>query len=491
MSKILIQNTGIYFIVGFSAQAVIFLLWIVLARLLTPSQIGLYALIFFVIEFFSILSIFGLHSAITRFYYTKEGVPSIFSNALLIFLASSFLSLLLFFFTARLIPLLIPGLSNILGKNLFLFGALIFTNSLANFALYHYTALKKAVSFAKLHLAKIISFAFLALIFVQFDFGVIGVFYALLISSLLIAILFLIRERKIISFQMVSFQITKNMTSYAFPLMLYSAFGITVLYFSRLLLGRYTDLTTLGVYSFFLMLTLQANGLWSSFNRAWTPEIFTQFLEDKKKAIENVQFMAFFASFAYLLFFSLFIILGELFLFKLALKEIYFSHRYLFYILLLGPLFTGIYTAVYPLYYYKHKTRRILFVSILINAANISLTFFLVRLFSQTGAALSYFIISIVTVFGYLFAFQKIMQIPPKIIHWTLLLSVLMLLNVAILLKTSSVILFLMVLIFGAVLAYKLGELGKKNYLVFDFIKSIKRSGISFLRVQKNASKLE
>jgi len=250
MSKILIQNTGIYFIVGFSAQAVIFLLWIVLARLLTPSQIGLYALVFFVIEFFSILSIFGLHSAITRFYYTKEGVPSIFSNALLIFLASSFLSLLLFFFTVRLVPFIIPGLSTILEENLFLFGALIFTNSLANFALYHYTALKKAVSFAKLHLAKIISFAFLALIFVQFSFGIIGVFYALFISSLLIAILFLIRERKIISFQMASFQVTRNIISYGSPLMLYGVFGLITTYFSRLLLDRYTDLATLGVYSF-------------------------------------------------------------------------------------------------------------------------------------------------------------------------------------------------------------------------------------------------
>jgi len=473
MTKQLIKNTGIYILVSFSAQAAIFLLWIILARVLTPSEIGVYALIFFVIEFFSILSIFGLSVTLPRFYYSKESIPSIFNNAFIIFLVSSFLSLTLFLFTARLIPFLIPGLSTILEENLFLFGALIFANSLANFALYHYTALKKAVSFAKLHLAKIISFVFLALMFVQFNFGIIGVFYALFISSLLSAILFLIREKKIISFQMASFQTTKNMTFYAFPLMLYSAFGIIVLYFSRLLLGRYTDLTTLGVYSFFLMLTLQANGLWSSFNRAWTPEIFTQFLEDKKKTMENVQFMAFFASFAYLLIFSLFIILGELFLFKLVLKEIYFSNISLFYILLLGPLFTGIYTAAYPLYYYKKRTRRVLFVSILINVVNISLTFFLVRLFSQTGAALSYFIISIVTVFGYLFAFQKIMQIPSKIIHWTFLLAVLMILNVVIFLKTSSTILFLMFIILGAVLAYKIGELDKKKYLVFDFVRNI------------------
>ncbi len=158
MAKELIKNTGIYIIAAFFSQALIFLLWIVLAWWLVPSQIAIYTLVMFIIQFFSAISIFGLDSAIRRLYYTKESTFSILSNAFTIFLGSSFLSLFLFFLTARFIPLFIPGLSNILEENLVLFLAIIFTNSVANFALVHYTALKKATSYAKLNLLKILFF---------------------------------------------------------------------------------------------------------------------------------------------------------------------------------------------------------------------------------------------------------------------------------------------------------------------------------------------
>lgn len=469
MAKELIKNTGIYIIISFFDQALIFLLWIVLAWWLAPAQIGIYVLVLFVIEFFSAVNLFGLNAAIMRFYYVKKSVSSILSNALIVFLCSSFLSLLLFFFLARFIHLFIPGLSNILEENLFLFLAIIFTNSIVNFAIAHYTALKKAISYAKLQLLKISFFCFFSLIVVYFGFGILGIFYALLFSSLLVAILFLNDERKMLSLRVISFQTMKDITSYGFPLMLYTSLGVVMVYFSRLLLDRYTDLTTLGVYSFFLMLTLQVNGLWSSFNRAWTPEVFSKLLEDKDKAIENIKLMAFLSSFFYLLVLALLIIFGELFFFKILFKEIYLSNLYIFYILLLGPLFIGISTAAYPLYYYKNKTKRVLFISSIVSVVNISLTFFMVKSFDQNGAAISYFIMSILSVLASLFAFKKIMNIPSKIINWTFLLTILMAFNIAILLRTSSPILFLIFIILGAVLAYKLGELGKKKYLLFGF----------------------
>jgi len=476
MPKELIKNTGIYIIVGFLSQGIIFLLWIILARFLAPSQIGVYALVMFIIQFFGVISIFGLSSVITRFYYTKESISSILSNALTIFIGSSFLSLILFFFTAKFIPLVISGMSDILEKNLFLFLAIIFVDSIANLGLVHYSALKKAIIYTKLQLFKVLSFCVLSFILIYFGLGILGLFYALLFSSLLAATMFLNNERKIISFQIISPQIIRKMISYGFPLMLYGFMGVIIMYFSRILLGRYADLATLGVYSFFLTLTLQVNGLWGGFNKAWTPEIFSKFLKDKKKTIENVKFMTFLSSFLYLSVFALLIILGKLFLFKLIFKEIYLLNISIFYILLLGPLFTGIYTVVYPLFYYKKRTKRVLFVSLMLNLFNISLSFFMVKLFSQTGAALSYFIMSVLMVFSYLFAFKKIMQIPSKIISWAFLLSGLMILGVITLLKTSSPVLFLMFIILGAVLSYKIGELDKKKYLLFDFLRDIKFS---------------
>lgn len=474
MAKELVKNTGIYIFIGFFAQAIIFLLWIILAWWLVPSQIGIYALVLFVIEFFSAINIFGLDAAITRFYYVKERVTSILGNALVIFSGSSIFTLLLFFSTAKFIPLFVPGLSNILEENLPLFGAIILANSATNFALVHYMALKKALFYAKFQLLKTLFFFFISLILVYSGLGILGVFYAMLGSSLLIVALFIVNEKKIISFRTISPQIAKNMISYSFPLVTCAALGIVSGYFGRLLLDRYTDLATLGVYSFFLMLTLQINGLWSSFSRAWTPEIFSKFLENKKEAIENIKFMTFLLSFLYLSAIALFIILGKLFLFNLIFKEIYLSNIYIFYILLLMPLFSGIYIVSYPLYYYEQKTRRILFISLGLSLVTIFLTFFMVKSFSQNGAALSVFIMSIFTTFAYLFAFQRIMQIPSKIINWTLFLSVLMTFNVLILLKTFSSILFLIFIILSLILTYKKGNLSEKKYLFFSTLYAIK-----------------
>jgi O-antigen/teichoic acid export membrane protein len=474
MQKEVIKNTGIYISTGALTQGITFLFWLVLAWWLAPSQFGLYALVMFVIDFFSAISIFGLDSAITRFYYTKESVSSILSNALTIFLGSSLLSLILFFFTAKLIPLFISGLSNILEKNLFLFLAIIFLNSLFNFALVHYTALKKSVIYAKLNLLKILLFCFFSLGLAYFGFGVLGLFYALLLSSLFVVILFIFKERRKISFQILSPEIIKNLASYSFPLMLYSVLGIIVSYFSRLLLDKYNDLATLGVYSFFLMLTLQVNGLWSSFNRAWTPEIFSKFSENKEKAIESVKFMTFFSSFIYLLGLTLLIVFGELFLFKLVFKEIYLSNIHLFYILLLGSLFGGIHIASYPLYYYENRTKTIFLIYSSLSLVNVFLTLFLVKNFSQTGAALSYFLMSILTAIIYMFTFKKIIQIPKEIINWTLFLSSLMVLNIIIFLKTSSSVLFLVFIILGIILAYKIGNLSEKKYLFVNLLNEIK-----------------
>lgn len=474
MTKKLIKNTGIYIAMSGFSQGLIFLLWIILAWWLSPSQIGVYALVMVVIEFFSTINIFGLDSAITRFYYTKERNSSILSNALAIFLSTSLLTLILFLLAAQLISSLFPGLSNILEKNLLLFVGIVFANSAANFVLVHYTALKKAIFYAKFQTSKVLFFCFLSLILVHFGFGILGVFYALLYSSVLVAILFIINEKKTISVQVISPQIIKNITSYGFPLMLYSALGVIIMYFGQLLLDRYTDLATLGVYSFFLMLTIRINGLWSSFNRAWTPEIFSKFLDDKKRAIENVKFMAFFSSFVYLTALALFIILGKLFLFKLLFKEIYLSNIYLFYILLLAPLFTGIYTAAYPLYYYEKRTKLILYLSIFMSGFNFFLTFFMVKNFGQTGAASSFFVVLMTYAILYLFAFKNIIHIPSEVIRWTLLLALLMVAGVGVLLITSSSLFFLGFILLGVGLAYQMGDLSEKRYLFSNLIGNIK-----------------
>lgn len=485
VSKEFIKNSGIYIFVSSFSQGGMFLLWILLAWWLRPSEIGLYTLALFIVDFFSTLSTFGLDFVITRFYYyyKKAGTSFILSNIFIIFLFSSAIISLLFFFSAPLIPIVIPGLSNLLADNVFLFLAIIFTNSLANLTLVHYTTLKQASSYAKLQWFKITCFVLLSLIFAYNGFGIFGLFYALLVSSLILVILFIIRERAALSMKLISGQTMKEIISYGAPLMLYSSSGIVSVYFSRILLDRYNDLSTLGVYTFFLTLSLQINGGWGSFNKAWTPEVFSRFSNEEGNIRERIVSMVFLLSFAYMLVIALVIISGEFLLFKLLFKQIYLEGRSIFYILLIAPLFTSIYTATYPLFYYEKETKRILGVSFFIHGINAFLTFFMIKFFSQTGAAISFSTISMITALVYLLNFKNVAHIPSKIITWTLFLTILMSLNIAIFLKTSSVFLFLLFIFLGAISAYKIGRLNHKLRRLFHFFTSLLKNPFTSNRI--------
>jgi len=97
----------------------------------------------------------------------------------------------------------------------------------------------------------------------------------------------------------------------------------------------------------------------------------------------------------------------------------------------------------------------------------------MVKFLGLTGAALSFLGVSIMSSLAYLIVFQDIASIPKEIIHWALFLSGFMILGVVIFLNTSSSILFLLFIIVGAALAYKLGNLSEKKYLLIHLWESL------------------
>lgn len=473
MSKELIKNTGTYLFTGFAGQGLVLLLWILLARWLSPEQIGLYALALFLIDIFGVLCISGLDAVITRFYYSGVRTSSVLNHAVVIFSFSSFLTVLLFLAVSPLILMLIPGLHAFLDHHLLLTAAVIIATSMANFSLAHYTALRKALSYSTLVFSKTLLFCGLAALLVYLGFGVPGILYGLLLSSSAIVIFFFFTE---IDFSRLSMEprLIGEMASYGFPLLLYAASNVIAAYFGRILLDRYTDLATLGIYSFFLTLTLQINGLWSSFNRAWTPEVFSRFEKDQASARDRILFMGYAASFFYLSILVLFLASGRIFLFDFLFDEAYLSKLEIFHILLLAPLFSGIYTVAYPLYYYENKTGKILAVSLILNLLNVGLAFLMIRLFHETGAALSYLLISVLTVFVYLFAFRKSMAVAGEMIRWSVILTLLMGFNIAVLLATSSSLLFLSVSAGAAAYSFRKVRLSNQRIGLKAFFEEIR-----------------
>jgi O-antigen/teichoic acid export membrane protein len=288
----------------------------------------------------------------------------------------------------------------------------------------------------------------------------------------LLAAVFLINERRNISVRSVSGHLMRDMLSYGFPMMLYGATGIVMAYFGRIALNASTNLATLGVYSFFLMITLQVSGLWGSINRAWTPDIFSLLRDHREQALEKVRRFTFMASFLYLCTLLIFIFVGEWFLFRLVLKQIYLDNIHILYILLLGPVFIGIYTASYPLFYYENKTTLILIISFIISPINILTTLVLVRFFSQNGAAESYLLTSALTTILYLFVFRKIGNVPAGIIRVTILLSLLGCLSVWALLQKSQTLFYISNII-GLLGIYRMGMLSSEISLYLNRLRKV------------------
>ncbi len=474
----LLKNTGTYFLTGAIGQALMLGMWILMGRWLDPAQVGLYALTMFVVELFSAISIFGLDATITRFYYADLPVWTVFATALLIFAGSSVGALMLLWATTGTISGLISGLGGFLAGYRVIVGLMVVTNAAANLAFAHYIALRRAASYVRLQVVKTASFTVLALVLVRVGSGVTGLFQAFLASSFLVAVVFVAGERHAWSQVAVSSRVATQMGRYALPLMLYSTSGVLMAYFSRLLLDRVGGLNTVGVYGLFLILTLQVNGLWSSFNRAWTPEIFSEFARDRARTVETIRLVALLSTAVYLAGLAAVLLVGWLFLFRALFARAYLDQIHLLYILLLAPTFTAVYTATYPMYYYGHRTERVLGVSSLLSAGSLVLTLVLTRAYGPTGAAVSYLSSSALTTVVYLLAFGKPGEIPADLLWFSLALTILIGAAVGAFLKTSSLPLLLVGVGAGAVLAAQRGGLWSRRHLIVAaMVKVLARAG--------------
>ena len=456
------KNVSTYVILNFFTKIFSVLLWLFLAAILLPSEIGKYNIALSIIQIISVGCIFGTDAGVLRFYHIEK--PSVvFSNIVPLFLIVSFPVVFMFLFLSKyLVFFLTPSFVEILSNYTYIIilAVAIFSNSITNVASAHFTALGRSFEYAKFNISQ--SFIFIAgsITAVYLGYGFLGLIFAKMLSTLLpVSYFFLSRELKNISKNFVSKRLIRDILKYTFPLMLGTLVGVFVSYWGRFLLDQYTNQTTLGVYSFFLMFALNIHFVWHSFNQAWTPKIFFELSHDREKAFNDTKTVIFSFSFLYLIGLSILIFVGDLFLFPLIFKKDYLMNLNVFYILLLAPLFSGFSVITYPLIYYPNETRKIMIISMFSSLIMIFVTIFFVKLLNQNGAGLSYLIMTIFGLSLYLFVFRKIVGIPPIILNWVLFLSGIMLINVLFLLLVSSIYLFVAILLLGAIISYRKGNL--------------------------------
>ena len=198
--------------------------------------------------------------------------------------------------------------------------------------------------------------------------------------------------------------------------MIYGIIGVISLYSSRIFLEKKLGMSSMGVFGYFLVISLQINGFWSSFNKAWSPEVYSKLkTNESKKFIFDIMY---FISFLYLLILSLASIIFNKFLWKLLLKQEYMSNINVLLILLLFPIFTSIYTVFYPLFYYKKNTTLIIFISAITMVINLTLLYSSINYFGIIGAAVGTVFGSAINLFLYILFFKKITEINFNFIVW-------------------------------------------------------------------------
>lgn len=451
------KNIFMYLSTNILVKVLTFVLWFIFARIIEPAEIGKYALAMSLIEIISVFCLWSSDSSLLRF-NQKVQSQSVFTNSLFILVISSFVFLCFFKIFSTFLFHLSPSFVFISESSrcIALVIAIIFLNSLTNLLSVHYTSLGSSFIYSKLQITQSIVFMIVSLFLLMKGWGFVGLLYARIVSLLIPVAGALYDERSLLKFNYLSKDILSKLLRYGTPLTFSTIIGVFSSYLGRFLLDRYTNLSLLGVYSFFLMISTNIHMLFHGFNQAWTPKIFfekdrTDSSDTNKKCLNLIYIFIF----SYLTGLFLVLLAGDTFLFKLVLKTKYLDSINIFYILLLGPLFSGISIILYPLIYFEQKTNRIFYISFVMSIFNLLCTFIAVKYFSVEGAAWSYFLINVFSVFVNLVMFRSIINFWQELFSHLLVVFILLILGF-ILVTASSYTHFLpLFLIFPILYQYR------------------------------------
>jgi len=403
------KNVLTYLSINLLIKVTTLALWFVFARLLIPAEIGKYTLAVGLIEIISIFCVWSTDASILRFHH-KEKQSEVLSSSLSILMVSAGVFLTIFGFSAKYLYVVSPGFHTVTESvsTIILILLVILLNSLVNLFSFHYTALGQSAKYAKFQIGQSICFIICSLLLIVKGFGFKGLILGRMISLLIPVVACFIEEKRFISMNGISKKVVFNLLEYGTPLTAATVIGVSGSYFGRFLLDRYTDLSTLGVYSFFLMITTNIHMLFHGFNQAWTPKIFYQ---KNTKVKDDIPVLVFktvsLFCFLYMAGLTFLTLMGQTPVFELILKKEYILGLNVFYVMLLGPLFSGISVILYPVIYYHKNPAKILNTSLACSVISISINLFMVRYYGIKGAALSYLLTNVIALFLYLMVFKK------------------------------------------------------------------------------------
>ena len=419
MIRQFVKDTGMYGISGFITKGVSFILVPFYTRVLTPADYGMMDIISVVYAIVAIAVPLEITQAVARFLADKQNEEDLTKDENTILVSSVGLYFTLISFTIFLIVglLINKWLAKVLfedvNKNSIMIAALfnMYFTGLFYFVQNQLRWTLKAKKMAMLTIIYTIINISLTVVFVLFlATGVIGVFYAFIISGFICFLLGLYFSRE--NYAMIySFSKLKEMLKFSLPLVPSSVGTFFINYSQRVMIKSLMSLTDLGLFGVGSRISSVINLGFQSVQGAILPLIYQNFhKKETPEQLANIfRYIVFILS---IVFIVLSIFAREIIV--ILTTPSYYNSFLLIPFLLLSESFFGLQRSFSPGLFLKKRTDILAYINIGSAIFTLAISFLMIYLFGLLGAAIAVLIQSVSIFIVQLSFSQKFYFIPYK-----------------------------------------------------------------------------
>ena len=425
--KNLSKHSSIYFISTFVQRALGFILMPVYTDSLyiaSRSDYGNLNLIYTFIAFMNIVYLYGMDSALIRYFFLgKFKKENVYKTAFIAVAGGGiFLSALLLIFSKPVSELVLSN--GDLSYLIKLTAAILFFDTLANLPYQILRAEEKSIIFSAVRVGRFLTELILNIVFVVYlRYGIVGILYANVIAAFLNLLVLLPFQMKYMKGAF-SGELLSTLLKFGLPLIPNGIAYLTVEVSDKYLMSKLLGKDTLGLYSANYKFGSALLLIIMAFRTAWQPFFLKVSKEANAKQI-YAAVLKYFTLFGVIVvigvsYYVEYILKAPLFFGKPPLGKMYWDGLVIIPIILSAYLFYGLYVNFTVGIYICKKTQWMIIFTGLAAVVNVSSNFYLMPHYGIMGAAfatlLSYFVMA-VSIF---IANRKIYPVPYE--HFKIIL---------------------------------------------------------------------
>ncbi|MBN1523566.1 MAG: oligosaccharide flippase family protein [Spirochaetales bacterium] len=362
-------------------NAIVFMTIPIFTRLLVPDDYGLLSVFTSLISIFSVIFGLNIHSSAARKYYEKDGEFKNFLGTNLIFLVIfNIILITILFFLKDSIAVFFSVDSN-------LFFIAVIVSSFTFFTLLqlsYFRASQKSLSYAILSIIKNLAITVIAIAWIYYlpENKYLGKIYAQLIVTAVFFIIFIVNLFRLSS---LSFNVKhlKYSLLFGIPLIPHTLSGYILAHFDKIIINQISGSHDTGLYSFAYNIGMLLNVVIIATSKAWSPIFFQQLRSNKYDKIQSMSDKYSKVIFAI----ALLLVLFSNEAVKIMADEKYYSAFGIIPIIILGYVFTFLYTLFFQYAACRKKTWLISIFTFIAGGTNISLNYIFIPYFGYVAAA--------------------------------------------------------------------------------------------------------